>query len=92
MFFNFFKKPKQLAPEDQKELLQIIASKKSTLTPEISVLFADFESVEKLMEELDRISKGINLGKIECLEDLSIHFLPTSCFQELSIENGWSDE
>lgn len=92
MFFNFFKKTKQLASEDQKELLRIIASIRSTLTPETSVLFADFESVEKLMEELDRISEGITLGKIECLEDLSIHFLPTSSFQELSIENCWSDE
>lgn len=92
MLFNLFKKPKQLRPEDQKELLQILEAIKTTLTPETSLILADFESVEKLIEELDQMSEGIILGKIECLEDLNIHFLPTSGFQELSIENGWSDE
>jgi hypothetical protein len=92
MFFNFFQKPKQLLPKDQKELLQIIAAIRSTLTPETAFIYSYFESVEKLERELDQLSLAVRAGELNCLEDLNMHFLPTSGFQELAIENGWSNE
>lgn len=92
MFFNFFKKSKQIKPEDQKKLLQIIETIKSTLTLETSIIRSDFESVEKLDEKLDELSEAVKEGKSELLEELTLHFAPTSSFQELSLENGWAEE
>lgn len=92
MFSNPFKKPKQIKPKDQKALLQILEFIKSTLTDETSFVMSGFESVEKLEEELDELSETVKAGDLNSLEDLNMHFLPTSGFQELALENGWSDE
>jgi hypothetical protein len=91
MLFNFFKKPK-LHPADQKELLQILEAIKSIITLETDLVWAYYESIEKLIQELDELIEEIKVGKLETLKRLAMHFAPTSGFQELSIENGWSEE
>ncbi|WP_343636128.1 hypothetical protein [Fluviicola sp.] len=93
MFFKFLKKqPKELTSDDQEILLQILEIIKSTINPETELIFSYFESVEKLIRELDELSEAVKNGNLESLEELSMHFAPTSSFQELSIQNGWSDE
>lgn len=81
-----------ITPEDRNELLQIIEAIKDTVTPEIDVIWAGYNSIEQLLEELDNFSERIKQGELDCLKDLSIEFAPTSSFQELSISNGWSAE
>lgn len=92
MFFNLFKKPKQIKAGDQKELLQILEAIKSTITPDTELIYSYFESVEKLLEELEELSEGVKHGELETLDTLSMHFAPASGFQELSLQNGWSKE
>ena len=92
MFSNLFKKRKPfISPEDRKELLQILEAIKATLEPETSIIWSNDESIEKLMEELDVMIEAVKVGDLNVLKTLSVHFAPTSGFQELSLENGWSE-
>ena len=93
MFFNPFKNRKHfITPEDRKELLQTLDAIKATVEPETELIYSYFESVEKLLEELDVMIEAVKTGELEVLETLSMHFAPTSGFQELSLQNGWSEE
>lgn len=92
MFFNLIKKSKQIKPNHREDLLQIIEVVKSSVHPETELICSYFESVDELFKELDVLSEGIKNGELKSLITLSIHFAPTSSFQELSIQNGWSEE
>ncbi len=92
MFFNLFKKPKEIKPKHREELLQMIEVVRSTIDRDTELIYSYFESVEELLKELDELSEGIKNGELESLRTLSMHFAPTSGFQELSMQNGWSDE
>lgn len=92
MFFNLFKKPKEIKTNHREELLQIIEVVRSTVHPETELIYSYFESVDELLRELDELSEGVKNGELESLSTLSMHFAPTSGFQELSMQNGWSEE
>ncbi|WP_341904773.1 hypothetical protein [Fluviicola taffensis] len=92
MFFNLFKKPKEIKPHHREELLRIIEMVKSTVHPETELIYSYFESVDELLKELDELSEEVKKGELNSLNTLSMHFAPTSGFQELSMQNGWSKE
>ncbi|WP_430403813.1 hypothetical protein [Fluviicola sp.] len=92
MFFNLFKKPKEIKPIHREELLQIIEAIRFTVHPETELIYSYFESVDELLKELDELSEEVKKGELKSLNTLSMHFAPTSGFQELSMQNGWSKE
>lgn len=85
-------KTKHLTTKDQHELLHLLETIRETITPETDVIWAGYDSVEQLLEALNHFTEKIQEGETTCLDELSIAFAPTSSFQELSIQNGWSDE
>lgn len=92
MFNLFKKKPKEIKPIHRDELLQIIEAVRSTVHPETELIYSYFESVDELLKELDELSEEVKKGELKSLGTLSMHFAPTSGFQELSMQNGWSKE
>jgi hypothetical protein len=47
---------------------------------------------DELIEEIDLIVPELKEKKFWRLLEVKINFLPTSCYQEISMHNGWSDE
>lgn len=92
MFNLFKKKPKEITPTHREELLQIIEVVKSTVHRETELIYSYFESVDELLKELDELSEEVKKGELNSLNTLSMHFAPTSGFQELPMQNGWSKE
>jgi hypothetical protein len=56
------------------------------------LLWTNYGTAKELRDELDACMEQLNKGDKSCLEDLNMHFLPTSTFQEHSLQNGWTEE
>ena len=74
------------------ELIDILQTIKSKLTDESDLMWTSYETAEQLRDELDIYIEQLKKGDNSCLDNLNMHFAPTSTFQEHSIQNRWTDE
>ena len=75
-----------------KKLIEILYKVKERFTDESDLLWTSYETAKELRDELDVCIEQLGKGDISCLENLNMHFLVTSTFQEHSLQNGWSKE
>ena len=75
-----------------KELIDILYKVRERFTDESDLLWTSYETAKELRDELNVCIEQLSKGDISCLENLNMHFLPTSTFQEHSLQNGWSKE
>lgn len=75
-----------------KELISIIETVRNKFTDESDLLWTSYETANEVRDELDDCISRLNVGDKSCLENLNMHFLVTSTFQEHSLMNGWSEE
>lgn len=71
------------------EILEKIASKLDTNTD-----FSDtaYECLEEIQEDINIYIDLLKDGDYDCLDELSIHFLPHATFYALANLNGYLDE
>jgi len=50
-----------------------------------------YESGSAIKRDLENTVKMFKNGETKALQDLKLHFAPTGTFQELAIDNGWSE-
>ena len=74
------------------EIIEILKVIKAKFTDESDLLWTSYETAKELRDELDVYISQLNKGDKSCLDNLNMHFLPTSTFQEHSMQNGWTDE
>ena len=74
------------------EAKEILISVKAKITDESDLDWTPFETAVELRKEIDRFIVRLNQGDREVVEDIYVHFLPTSTFQEHAIQNGWTEE
>ncbi|RZJ78208.1 MAG: hypothetical protein EOO20_28070 [Chryseobacterium sp.] len=74
------------------ELIALIKLVKSKVTEGSDIIWTKYESDAELRKELDIAINQLQSGNISSLEELNIHFAPTSTFQEHSMSNGWVEE
>lgn len=81
---------------DKKMMLPLLGSLlqqvRAKITDGSDMLWGWYETPEQLRADLDRFIQQLNAGKLSCLEEIHLLFLPTAVFQEHSIQNGWTDE
>jgi len=64
--------------------------KKQLITSKPSILAN--RDPDELIEEIDLIIPELKEKKFWRLLEVKINFLPTSCYQEISMHNSWDDE
>jgi len=74
------------------ELIQILKKVKERFTDDSDLLWTSYETAKELRDELDVYMEQLSKGDKSCLENLNMHFLPTSTFQEHSLQNDWTNE
>lgn len=74
------------------DLTEILNRIKEKITNSSDMLWTSYETAEDLRLELDIYIKKIAKVDLSFLNDLNIHFLPASTFQEHSLQNNWIEE
>src|SRR5689334_21753244 len=74
------------------DLCVIIFKVTEKITDESDLIWTSFDSPAQLRNELDKLAEQVQQGNKEALDELNLHFLPGSTFQEHSLSNGWTDE
>ena len=75
-----------------RELIEILNKVKERFTDDSDLLWTSYETAKELRDELDVYMEQLSKGDKSCLENLNMHFLPTSTFQEHSLKNDWTNE
>ncbi len=75
-----------------KDLVDILNIVKAKFTDNSDMLWTSYETAKEVRDELDDCIEQLSKGDKSCLENLNMHFLPTSTFQEHSLQNGWTEE
>ena len=76
-------------PNEIADILQIIRSKIDGTT---DINGTQFDMRDELTTYLETCINALRKLDYSCLKELKIDFLPTSTFQELSMNNAWGEE
>lgn len=74
------------------DVIDILQKIRANVVPDSDMMYSTYETPEELWNEIDEMIESLKKGETRWIESVNIHFLPTSTFQELSIQNGWGDE
>ena len=74
------------------DLIVILREVKGKLTNESNVVWTHYESASDLIFEIERFISCLLANDMAVLEEIYFAFLPTSTFQDVSINNGWGRE
>jgi hypothetical protein len=74
------------------KLISLIEKIKEKITDEADMLWTSYETAGVLRTELENYISVLKAGKTDCMDNLNVHFLPASTFQEHSLMNSWADE
>ena len=86
------KKKEEINLENMLEIIKLVEIIKSKITSDTDLMWTHYNSIEELITEIDFNSKLLEAKNDQGLEFFLMSFLPTGTFQEISIQNGWSEE
>jgi hypothetical protein len=72
-------------------MIELLHDVKKHLEPSKPSIWANRDP-DELIEEIDLIEPELKEKKFWRLLEIKINFLPTSCYQEIAMHNGWGDE
>lgn len=75
-----------------KELIAVLLAVRAKIHNNSDCVWSYYESPQQAQNEIDQYISDLGKGNIDSLTEISVHFAPTSAYQELSLQNGWSDE
>ena len=75
-----------------REIIHLLTEIKAKITDDSDVVWTRFNTVDELREHIDNHILRLNEGDKKVINDINVDFGPTSTFQELSIQNGWSED
>lgn len=74
------------------EICDILQTVKNKVTDDSDMIWTSYEPAQELRDEIDTLISQLSNKDTSNLETIYMHFLPTSTFQEHSLQNGWSGE
>jgi hypothetical protein len=96
LFFMFIKWPEPYPTKSyvlmKKEATEILLQIRNYITDDSNMDWTSYETAEELRKEIDGFMLRLNEWDKKVIEDIYVHFLPTSTFQEHSMQNGWSKQ
>jgi hypothetical protein len=81
-----------MIPAYAQKTIEILEKLRVYITDDSDMMYSAFELPVDLRKEIDDIAGGLRRGDMKKMETAYLDFLPTSAFQEHSMQNGWSDE
>lgn len=81
-----------MIPPYAQSTIGILVRVRIFITDDSDMMWSAFEDPEDLRKEIDDIIEGLKSGDFAKMETAHLDFLPTSAFQEHSMQNGWSDD
>ena len=75
-----------------KETIEILLLIRDKITDDSDLTWTSFETAGELRKEIDGFISRLDQEDTEVLSAIYVHFLPTSTFQEHSLQNKWADE
>lgn len=79
-------------PLNMFEIIKLGEIIKSKIASDTDLMWTHYNSIEELIAEIDFNSKLLEDNNEQGLEFFLMSFLPTGTFQEISMQNGWSEE
>ena len=90
LWIPFFRRKQRAAARDEiVAVLQIAREKVSG--PDVDFVWSTWRDSDHAVREIDRAIRRLRRGGVPILS-LQVMFAPTGDLQEVSIQNGWSDE
>lgn len=83
---------KKLYADLTKELIEILVAVRAKIDNGSDCDWSYFQSPQEAHNEIDKYISELQNGDLGSLSVISMHFAPTAGYQELSIQNNWSDE
>jgi len=74
------------------ELIEVLKAVKANIKDDADCIWSYFETPQDAQNEIDRYVAELEKGNLNSLHEISVHFAPTAGYQELSLQNGWSNE
>jgi len=74
------------------EIIHLLKEIKQRIKDDSDIFRTNYNTVDDIRKHIDDCILRIQNGDKDVLTDINIDFAPTSTFQELSIQNGWSDD
>jgi hypothetical protein len=74
------------------QVKEIIETIKTKITSDTDLMWTNYNSSEELIAKINLNSILLEENKKAGLEFFQLLFLPTGTLQEISIQNGWSEE
>ena len=73
-----------------KEAINILLEIRAKITDDSDLMYSSFETAHELRTEIDDLILRLQQDDKEVVKDIYVYFLPTSTFQEHSLQNHWS--
>jgi hypothetical protein len=73
-------------------LIDILNNVKEKFTDNSDMLYTSYGTAKEVRDELDSYMEQLSKSNNNCIEDLNVHFLPASTFQEHALQNNWCKE
>ncbi len=77
---------------DIQKVIDILNVIKNKINDQTEMLYTFWENPQEAVEEINDCVQKLQAGDTETLRIVNMLFAPTSSFQEMSMQNGWSDE
>ena len=74
------------------EIIKLVDIIKLKIKANTDLMWTHYNSVDELIAEIDLNSKLLEKNNRKGLEFFQLLFSPTATLQEISIQNGWSQE
>jgi hypothetical protein len=74
------------------KLIKVLKAIKANIHDDADCTWSYYETPQKARNEIDQYISELEKGNINSLPEISVHFAPTSAYQELSLQNNWSKE
>ncbi len=80
-----------MTPHYAELAIDVLGKVRGYITDGSDMLWSSYDSPEELRGVIDGIVSGLRGGDMAKMEEANLEFLPTSSFQEHSMQNGWSE-
>ncbi len=77
---------------DIQKIIGILTVIRNKINGQTEMLYTLWENPQEAIEEINDCIQKLQTGDIGVLKTINMLFAPTGSFQELSMQNGWSDE
>jgi hypothetical protein len=74
------------------ELIEILKSIRKNIKDDAECIWSYYENPRQAHNEIDKYIIELETENISSLSEIQVHFAPTSAYQELAMQNGWSDD